>query len=111
MELQRELFGDAPATVAVVAAKPMRFDGATYDPERDCVRLTGQYLRIWNVMSDGLFRTLSAIAKETGDPEASISARLRDFRKERFGSHEIEREYLGSGLYQYKLIVNKGNRE
>ncbi len=110
MELQRELFGDALAKIAVAVEKTMRFDGETYEHARDCVRLTGQLLRVWDVMSDGKFRTLAAISKETGDTEASISARLRDFRKQRFGSHEIEREHIVGGLYQYKLIVNKTKR-
>lgn len=85
-----------------------RFDGSDYVPERDNTRLTGQLSRVWNVMRDGQKRTLREIAEATGDPEASISAQLRHLRKPRFGAHEVSKEYLGEGLYQYWLIVNDG---
>jgi len=83
-----------------------RFDGADYNPERDDERLGGQLLRVWSVMSDGLWHTLPQIARVTGDPEASISAQLRHLRKDRFGAHTVEREYIKNGLYRYRLIIN-----
>ena len=85
----------------------MRFDGADYNPERDNVRLGGQLLRVWAVMSDGLWHTLPQISRATGDPEASVSAQLRHLRKDRFGAHTIEKEYINNGLYRYRLIINK----
>jgi hypothetical protein len=85
----------------------MRFDGADYVPERDDVRLTGQQARIWDLMCDGKWRTLQQISQVTGDPEASVSAQLRHFRKPRFGAHTIEREYVNRGLYLYRLIINE----
>jgi hypothetical protein len=87
----------------------MRFDGEDYVPERDNDRLSVQYLRIFRLMKDGEFRTLTEIEDETGDPQASISAQLRHMRKERFGSHTVNKEYVGEGVYLYQLIVNKGN--
>lgn len=84
----------------------MRFDGSDYVASRDDVRLTGQLLRVWNVMCNGLWRTLPQIAEATGDPEASISAQLRHLRKPRFGAHKIEKEYIANGLYRYRLVVN-----
>lgn len=84
-----------------------RFNGSDYRPTRDDVRLTGQLLRIWNVMSDGVWRTLGQIAAMTGDPEASVSAQLRHLRKPRFGSHEVEKVHMGSGLYRYRLLANR----
>lgn len=84
-----------------------RFNGSDYDPVRDDVRLTGQLLRVWNVMSSGQWRTLDQISKETGDPAASISAQLRHLRKQRFGGHTVEKEHMGNGLYRYRVIVNK----
>jgi hypothetical protein len=82
-------------------------DGETYEHERDGKRLAAQHARIFEVMKDGRFRTLHAIAAATGDPEASISARLRDLRKPKFGSHTVKREYLGNGLFQYRLLLNR----
>ena len=86
----------------------VRFDGADYTPDRDDARLNGQLLRVWNCMCDGRWRTLAQIEKITGDPPASISAQLRHLRKPRFGAHNVEKEYLNNGLYQYRLVPNTG---
>ena len=71
------------------------FDGVTYDPERDKARLTGQLERVYEVVKTGWY-TLAEIASQTGDPEGSISARLRDLRKEKFGSYDIRRKRVGN---------------
>jgi hypothetical protein len=84
----------------------LRFDGDDYQPPRDDPRLGSQYLRIFTLMADAMWRTLGEIAGETGDPEASISAQLRHMRKERFGAHTVERRYCGEGLYEYRLLLN-----
>jgi len=80
------------------------FDGSDYTAPRDNKRLTAQMERIFDLMNDGVFRTLRQIADITGDPEASISAQLRNFRKARFGSHTLNKKYLGNGLYSYQLL-------
>jgi len=38
-------------------------------------------------------------------PEASVSARLRDLRKAKFGGYRVERQRVreGRGLYHYRL--------
>lgn len=79
------------------------FNGADYQPARDDVRLSGQILRVYSFMSDSKWHTLREIAEATGDPESSVSAQLRHLRKQRFGSHEIEKVYISNGLYKYKL--------
>jgi hypothetical protein len=84
----------------------MRFDGADYQPQRDNPRLSTQYLDIFQLMSDGAWRTLPQIESATGHPAASISAQLRHMRKKRFGSHTVERRYIDAGLYEYRLIIN-----
>jgi len=85
------------------------FGGSTYDPKRDHARLTGQWLRVWDVMKDGRWRTLHDISLsiEGLASEAAISARLRDFRKARFGGHTVERLYIDGGLWEYRLIVRE----
>lgn len=83
------------------------FNGADYVPERDDVRLIPQHERIKAYMMDGRWRTLAAIAAATNTPEASVSAQLRHLRKARFGSHTIEREHIGGGLYQYRMAAPK----
>jgi hypothetical protein len=81
------------------------FDGKTFVPQRDGIRLTAQYDRVFDVMKDKEWRSLSDIAKITNDPEASISARLRDFRKEKFGAYTVERRHVANGLYEYRLAA------
>ncbi len=65
--------------------------GVTYVAQEDFVRLNRQQRRVFDVMQDGRWRTLHDIAVLTGDPEASVSARLRDFRKPGFGGSTVER--------------------
>ena len=85
------------------------FDGRTYDPDFDYNRLGNQAKRTWKAISDGQWHTLAELARITEDPEASISARLRDFRKEKWGSHSIERRRRPSvdprrGIWEYRLV-------
>lgn len=77
--------------------------GVTFDHDRDGARLNKQARAVFREMSDGKWHTLIDLADATGYPEASISARLRDFRKPKFGAHTVEREYLGGGLWMYRL--------
>lgn len=81
-------------------------DGETYERSRDYARLNAQHKRVYKAMKDGHWMTLYDIALITGDPEASISARLRDFRKKRFGEHVVNRRHLQGGLWEYQLIWN-----
>ena len=85
------------------------YDGKTYDRPRDQIRLNAQTQRVFDLMKDGSWRTLDRIAMLTGDPEASVSARLRDLRKSRFGGHTVDRQFVERGLYKYRLTINKGN--
>lgn len=87
-------------------AEEMTFDGDTFDPERDGVRLHDQWWDIWRFMLDGEWHTLHEISVKTHHPEASVSARLRDFRKRRFGGHDVEKEYLYEGQWVYRLTAN-----
>ena len=82
---------------------PTYFDGITYDHERDGERLESLLERVKRLMSDGRWRTLAEISRITGGSESSVSARLRDFRKERFGGHDVESRNVGRGLHQYRV--------
>lgn len=88
------------------AQLPFDFDGKTYVPKRDKKRLNEQYQRVFNLMQDGQWRTLQEIEDATGDPQSSIGARMRDFRKPKFGAHTVDRKYCGEGLFAYRLIKN-----
>lgn len=86
------------------------FDGETYRRALDHERLGAQLLRVGTFMAEGDWRTLRDIGTATGDPEASVSARLRDLRKRKFGGHTVERERLAGGLYRYRLVkVDRAN--
>ena len=83
-----------------------KFDGSDYRPERDDARLDKQIDRVKKACRSGVPMTLAAIAKETGDPEASISAQLRHLRKEKHGSHSVDKIHVSHGLYLYKVTLN-----
>lgn len=82
-------------------------DGETYEAEFDYDRLNRQQKTVYTAIAGGEWRTLRELATITGCPEASISARLRDLRKPRFGGLTIERRrhpYV-SGLFEYRLAL------
>lgn len=84
------------------------FGGDSYTSAFDHDRLGAQALRVWSIVRDGRWRTLAEIEAASGDPQASISARLRDFRKPQFGEHVIERRRRGDaerGLFEYRVTA------
>ena len=79
------------------------FDGRTYVHERDGGRLASQHKRVLSALEAGGWWTLRELSLATGAPEASVSARIRDLKKARFGSHKIESQYVRRGLWQYRM--------
>ena len=79
------------------------FDGSTYEPQRDYVRLSGQLYSVKAILSDRQWHTLTEIAQRINGSEAGVSARIRDLRKPKFGSHTIERQHLEHGLWRYRM--------
>ena len=102
--IERKTVEKAKETVGV---KRMSFDGATL-LGIDTPRLAGQLARVFELMRDGQYRTLTQIATVTGCLPTSASSRLRDFRKRRFGSYQVlSRRVEGTqSLYEYRLVVN-----
>lgn len=85
----------------------LKFDGSAYDPVHDQIRLTGQLQKIFSLMRNGRWMTLPEIEQATGYMSSSISAQLRNLRKEKFGGHTIEKRRRGEpgrGIWEYKLI-------
>ncbi len=90
------------------------FDGVTYEPKFDSSRLRGEMARVYEVIKDGHWYTLSEIGLAIQhrffgqrDSEAGISARLRDFRKSKWGSHTVNRRRRGKasrGVWEYQLL-------
>lgn len=105
--IQRSLFDPQNTTTVAPVKKKMVFDGSDYLPSRDDARLTNQYNKIFDLMKDGVWRTLDEISKATDAPHASVSAQLRHCRQARNGGHFVNKKYLGSGLFSYQLILNK----
>lgn len=98
MSEEPDLFGYIPPRKA--------FGGVTYEPERDYSRLKSQLARVYMVMLDGKWRTLAQITKASRPgTEASVSARLRDLRKDKYGGHILQAECIEGGLWRYRLIV------
>jgi len=86
------------------------FDGDTFSQRHDGARLGTLLEQVKDLMADGEWRTLEEIRDTLGrGSEASISARLRDLRKPKFGAHETDRRRCGDpadGLWEYRVFIN-----
>lgn len=91
------------------------FDGETYNPKLDGKRLTSQLDRVREFMLIGSdyrkndlwgYMTLSDIAGLLCYPESSVSARLRDLRKPKFGGYivELRRKQGCKGTWEYRVL-------
>lgn len=95
-------------SLALVPKPAAVFDGSTIEAN-DVPRLTGQLMRVHSVMIPGRWHTLGELAARTFqvygviDSEAGISARLRDLRKPRWGSHQVHRRRREGALWEYQL--------
>lgn len=80
-------------------------DGETYDPAVDAAPLNAQQQAVWDTMTlVPRWWTLRELADRTGYPEASVSARLRDLRKPKWGGHLVERRRRGdTRQWEYRL--------
>lgn len=88
----------------VLAPEQFEFGGSTFDPAKDGARLSKQLKSVLALMSDGGWRTLADISQAVNAPEASVSARLRDLRRE---GYVVDRHRLPqkNGLHSYRLRV------
>lgn len=91
----------------------MSFGGSTLT-QRDIPRLSGQLGNVYEIMSDGAYRTLDQIVTEIKGrfgkvvTSQSVSARLRDLRKTKFGGYKVLRESVGAGLFKYGVFRQDG---
>ena len=79
-------------------------DGATFIQAFDRDRLNKQCQAVYDCVIDHNWHTLRGLSTKTGYPEASVSARLRDLRKVKFGGFEVIRKRTVGGLHFYKLL-------
>lgn len=80
-----------------------RFGGSTYEPAFDAERLGKQAKAVFRLLREDRWWTLRQLSDATGYPEASVSARLRDFRKQKFGGYIVERQRVSGGLWRYRM--------
>lgn len=79
------------------------FDGPLLT-EEDHKRLSRVLDKVRDLMVDGEWRTLGEIHMAIAcSCEASISARLRDLRKKKFGGHRVDRRSRDHGLWEYRM--------
>lgn len=81
------------------------FDGKTYDPTDDYDRLKTCLEKVKHLMTKpyGQWWTLAELSRKTGSSESGISARIRDLRKEKNGSHQVESVRENGGLWKYRV--------
>ena len=89
------------------------FKGADFDIFLDYKRLKSQIDRVFGLMRDGHWRTLQEIKTALENrypgscfPESSLSAQLRNLRKDAGGRHVVNRDRKKGrgGTYKYQLI-------
>jgi hypothetical protein len=84
-------------------------DGTTYSHALDHARLALQRVAVRAAMAGSVWRSLADLAALTGHPEASISARLRDLRKARFGGLTVDRRRRTIGTWEYRVTPQGGD--
>jgi len=73
----------------------------------DHARIASQRAAVLAFMRAGRWRTLAEISHATGAPEASVSARLRDFRKPEIGGWTVNKRRKfnsWSGSWEYQMV-------
>lgn len=88
--------------------------GASYDHAADFARLNRQQQAVYEAMKHGAWMTLREISDATGAPEASVSARIRDFRKPEMSHLALtvesqRRDDVRRGLWEYRLRLARRN--
>jgi len=96
------LFPDEPNIDPAFTFKLPKFAGPDITP-KDEKRLGRLLDRVRDLMANGAWRTLREIADACGGSEASVSARLRDFRKAQNGSLTVERRRVTDGMWEYRV--------
>jgi hypothetical protein len=86
----------------------MRQAESTESETQTGARENAQLEAVWQAMRDGAWRSVEEIAALVECPPASASARLRDLRKPQYGGWTVERAYVGSRLWRYRIRDKAG---
>lgn len=90
-----------------IPPNPIPIGGATFNESRDGKRLSRQAQIVFDAIKDGEWFLPDQLEALTGFNWASISARLRDFRKPEFRLNAtVEREFVADGVFRYRLVMN-----
>jgi hypothetical protein len=65
----------------------------------------GKLAKLLKVLSDGRWHSPLELCELTGISPLSITARLRDLRKDDYGGHTIETKETQPGLVLYRLLL------
>lgn len=92
-----------------VKEPPPKFDGQTYEDKLDGPRLRFQLERVREYMLaifpawKSVYEISEALEQKYGDkfPTQSVSARLRDLRKRKFGGYVVDRKRRAAGTWEY----------
>jgi len=91
------------------AAGP-RYAGDVYNPGRDAPRLDNQLYRIFNLMTDGKYRTVRRISQLLSIRENSVQAQIRNLRKAPHGDWKTpKRNDIGRGNGRDSQGKRRGN--
>lgn len=69
----------------------------------DQSRAAAQLQRVKLRLLDHQWYTLAELSAATGDPESSVSARIRDLRKVTHGQYQIDRRRRSASQWEYRL--------
>lgn len=101
-----------PQVYDFTAKMPPPFKGSDVIEGYDTARLTGQRLRIRDLMADGVYRTLREISDVTGDGESSVSAQLRHLENQHgYFKHKRRRGLETNGCWEYTVVKVPLNSE
>lgn len=107
----RQVIAERQITIGEwLATQPKEARGETATDD-DTPRLNAQCLRVYGLLRDLGPWTLKQLAARSGDPEASVSARIREIRRylEKDGKGTVLRERVpdGNGLHTYTMRLSK----
>ena len=86
-----------------LSRRQQHFDGVTYQPRLDFERLSNQLERVKAATLDTGWWTVPALTLAVGGSETSVSARLRDLRKQKFGGYHVESRRVKGGVWHYRV--------
>ena len=104
MNIFKKLFGDK-----------VSYDGEKVTAPEDKKRLGRQSIRVLNYMKryKHTWRSLQEIAEDLNEPAPSVSAQLRNFRKDKFQpegyTYEVHKKNISKGLWKYQLEIIEHN--